>query len=88
MAKFYKATNWKHPKHELPSVLWDPTTDKAVFEFLLGESGHLECNTDDPAVIKVLQDMGYDQEPDPELNTTPPSVKAAATQRKSTPPVK
>jgi len=79
MAKFFKATNRRHPKHELPSVLWNPAADKAVYEFLRGDSGYLEFETDDPDTIKILQDLGYDQEPEESMSAAPPAVKGPST---------
>lgn len=74
MAKFYKATNRHYPKHTLPAVVWG--NDKAIFEFVRGPSGFLECVTEDPAAIKLLRQMGYDEEEQENMSIAPGPVKA------------
>jgi len=76
MPKFFKAANYRHPKHTLPCVLWDPKADRPVFEFMTGDSGFLECQTDDPKVVALLREMGYDEEAHPEMAGKPLPLKA------------
>lgn len=60
--KFFKSTSRTHPYHELPTVEWDPENNKSRFEFVRGESGLLEFNTNDPELIKELKERGYGYE--------------------------
>lgn len=57
---FYKPTARHNPKHKLPTVMWDPERDRALFAFAKGPSGALEFETEDPEAIRVLTEMGYD----------------------------
>ncbi len=83
MAKFFKATNRLHPKHKLPTVLWDG--DKSLFEFLRGPSGFLEFETNNKEVIAKMREMGYDEAPSAGLSASPPAEESAMITR---PPVK
>jgi hypothetical protein len=66
MTTFYKMTGRAEPTSNLPSILWDPAAQKAVFEFRrTNVAGVLAFETDDPAIITMLQKTGYVQEPGP-----------------------
>jgi hypothetical protein len=81
--KFFKASNREHPHHELPTVVWDPANDRALFEFMRGPSGFLEFETSDPALIAQLKEMGYGYEV--EEPVPPPTVKTMVMQEEAPP---
>lgn len=76
MATFFKSTNRQDPKSELPSVVWNPRTGSALFEFARGESGFLECHTDDPEAIDKLREMGYVEDETQASDQAPKPAKA------------
>lgn len=57
--KFYKSQNRQNAFHSLPTVEWDPSRERALYEFSRGASGMLEFETDDPELIEKLKAMGY-----------------------------
>ena len=78
--KFFRAKG-------LPATTWNPVTDRAMYNFTDGV-----FETEDPDLIKFMQDAGYPSEPQvsknqvteaPESNPEPPIVKASAKTRVS-----
>ena len=64
----------------LPATTWNPVTDRAMYHFTDGV-----FETEDPDLIKFMQDLGYPSEApgsrnqpigEPESNPEPPIVKA------------
>jgi hypothetical protein len=60
---FYKICQSEGPHKDLPSVQWDPGTQKPKFEFTpTGVRGVLKFQTDDPELITMLRRAGYYEE--------------------------
>jgi hypothetical protein len=58
--RFYKICGRHHPTHRLPTVLWDPRTDKAAFEFIKTDVPDvLGCDVEDPELIDMCISAGY-----------------------------
>jgi hypothetical protein len=54
--KFYRTKG-------LPATTWNPKTDRAMYHFTDGV-----FETEDPDMIKFMQDLGYRSEPVPTVN--------------------
>jgi hypothetical protein len=58
--RFYKICHRGHPTNDLPSVQWDPRTEKPLFEFVRTDvAGVLGCDISDPELIDMLTSAGY-----------------------------
>jgi hypothetical protein len=69
--KFYRTKG-------LPATTWNPKTDRAMYHFTNGV-----FETEDPDLIKFMQDLGYNSEPVPTSNQ---AMEMPEDTQKETPP--